>query len=166
MCERVRRREHLSLQRLPTAASRVLVVLALWRIYVMYCYVHRTITATCFGILSAPTRFVAVEHSDPNYVYFFGELLLCFTAVHEGMAHELCFIEYVWPGKHLQINSCAEDGVPLVTEYVRTPKKLYAVRPVEQVLFCPQLVVPPTFGAPPPNARAVYVLNDDIYGNF
>ena len=57
-------------------------------------------------------------------------------------------------------------GAPLVTEYVRTPKKQYTVCPVEQVLFCPQLVVPPTFGAPPPNARAIYVLNDDIYGNF
>ena len=126
----------------------------------------RIVTATCFGARSAPTRFVAIDHSDPAYVYFFGELLLCFTAVHEGVTHELCFIEYLWPGKNLPVDSRAEDGVSLVTEYVRTPKKQYVVCPVELVLFCPQLVVPPTFEAPAPNARAIYVLNDDIYGNF
>ena len=38
--------------------------------------------------------------------------------MHEGVTHELCFIEYLWPGENLPVDSRAEDGVPLVTEYV------------------------------------------------
>ena len=60
-----------------------------------------------------------------------------------------------------------EDGVPLVTEYWRTPRKAYEVRSVEQVLFCAPLVSPPPFDASPANApRTYYVLNDDVYGDF
>ena len=50
--------------------------------------------------------------------------------------------------------------------YVRTKRALYEVRPVEQVIFVPHLVVPPAFNEPGPGAREYRVLNEDVYGNF
>ena len=44
-----------------------------------------------------PKHFVALDHDDPGFKYFLGELLLCFTCVHQGVVHELCYIHYLWP---------------------------------------------------------------------
>ena len=63
------------------------------------------------------------------------------------------------------VKSRENDGVPLWTRYVRTKRALYEVRPVEQVIFVPHLVVPPAFNEPGP-AREYRVLNEDVYGNF
>lgn len=108
---------------------------------------------------------MALDHNDPAYVYFFGQLLLCFSLEHEGRRHECCFVEYLWPDR-AGLRSREDDGVPLVTEYFHVKRKAYEVRPVEQVLFCPQLVDPPMIHAPRRNTDASYFLNEDLYGNF
>ena len=96
--------------------------------------------ATCFGADEAEPQFVALAHQDPGYVYFFGELLLCFVFEHEGVVHKCIFVEYLWPDE-LQYNSREDDGIPLHTRYRRTPRKLYTVANacVRDVLFRPQL---------------------------
>ena len=43
---------------------------------------------------------------------------------------------------------------------------MLAVVPVETVLFVAPLFAVLPMGAPGPNARRVYVLNDDIYAHF
>ena len=74
--------------------------------------------------------------------------------------------EYLWPDFHQHNGRVENDGVPLWTRYVRTKRALYEVRPVEQVIFVPRLVVPPAFNEPGPGAREYRVLNEDVYGNF
>ena len=110
-------------------------------------------------------KFVALAHQDPGYVYFFGELLLCFVFEHEGVVHKCIFVEYLWPDE-LQYNSREDDGIPLHTRYRRTPRKLYTVANVRDVLFRPQLSTPPPLHAPGPGYRRFWVLNDDVLGNF
>ena len=125
----------------------------------------RTIPARCFKSPGARKAFVALEHSDPVYVYFFGQLLLCFSFEHEGQRHECCFVEYVWPGR-TGLRSREDDGVPHLTEYFHVSRKLYEVRPVEQVLFCPLLFDPPMLHSPRRNTDPSYFLDEDNLGNF
>ena len=75
-------------------------------------------------------------------------------------------MEYLWPDFAQYNNRVENDGVPLWTRYVRTRRALYEVRPVDQVLFIPHLVVPPAFEAPGPSAREYRVLNEDVYESF
>ena len=70
-----------------------------------------TANAFYFGATEAAPHFVALWHDDPNYKYFFGELLLCFHFAHEGREHECVLVEYMWP------KLSKEDGVPLHTRY-------------------------------------------------
>lgn len=125
-----------------------------------------TATASCFGAVDATPHFVALEHEDRNYKYFFGELKLGFTFTHAGETHECVLVEYLWPDFQQHNGRVENDGVPLWTRYVRTKRALYEVRPVEQVIFVPHLVVPPAFNEPGPGAREYRVLNEDVYGNF
>ena len=95
---------------------------------------HRTVDASCFGRAGAPPHFVALEHESPNYVYYFGELLLAFTVVHEGCTHECVFVEYLWPEQKF-FGTYAYKEEPLLTKYERLSlcsADRYAVRPVEQ----------------------------------
>ena len=108
---------------------------------------------------------VLCGHDDDGYVFFFGELLLCFVFEHAGEVHECFFAEYLWPDD-LQYRSRADDGVPLHTRYRRTPRKSYVVGGVDQILFRPHLATPPTLHAPPPSARRYWVLNDDVLVSF
>ena len=72
------------------------------------------------------------------------------------------FVEYLWP----ELSSSARDGVPLKTRYSHTRKRAIAVVALEAVLFIAPLFVVPPMEAPSPNARTVYVLNDDVYAHF
>ena len=56
--------------------------------------------------------------------------------------------------------------MPLETkdEFLKT--KVYTVRPISEVLFRPHLVTPPPFDEPPGNAKAYWVLNEDLYHSF
>ena len=125
---------------------------------------RRSANATCFGPKDAPKHFLSIKHDDPGYKYFFGELLLCFTCMHEGELHSCVFIEYVWPK---DVFTADKDGVPLETRYYFPPRSTYEVRPVCDVRFCPQLAAPPPLRPlASPNALPYYYLNDDIYSNF
>ena len=45
---------------------------------------NRSIDASCFMPKGTPKHFVALDHDDPGFKYFFGELLLCFTCMHSS----------------------------------------------------------------------------------
>ena len=126
---------------------------------------RRTIDASCFGPPDAPRRFVSIEHDDDGFVYFFGQLLICFSFVYRGVHQEAIFAEYVWPGEpgHAGIRTRDEDGISLVTKYTHTPRKLYEVLDLRKVLCCAPLVTPLPLREPRSNCRPYYVLNDDIY---
>ena len=112
---------------------------------------------------------MALAHDDPAYRYFFAEMLLCFTFVHEGTRHECCLVEYLWPSD-LQ-HDCSEkardkDGVNLWTKYAFPPRSSFEVCPVDQILFRPALFEPPPFRPGTNQKPSYWVLNEDIYGNF
>ena len=129
---------------------------------------NRSIDASCFMPKGTPKHFVALDHDDPGFKYFLGELLLCFTCVHQGVVHELCYIHYLWPStpRGQPVTTADEDGLPLETRYSFTPRPLYAIVSVSAVLYRAPLISPPSFAPPGPGARRFWVLNEDIYGNF
>ena len=129
---------------------------------------RRNVSASCFGAPDVAPQFVALEHNQHDHFrYFFGELLLCLTCTHEGSTHELVFVEYLWARKGSDfIDSKDDDGIPLVTRYYRTARKVYDLLPAQAALFCAPLVVPPPFGKQPVNAPEFRVLNDAVYANF
>ena len=135
--------------------SRVLTLCSAW--------LRRLVAASCFAPEGAPKHFVALDHKDPGYRYFFGELMLCFTCVHEGVVHECCLVSYLWPR---DVFTREKDGVPLETKYEFMRTKTYEVVSAASVLFRAPLVTPPPFEELGPRARVYYVLNDDVYGNF
>ena len=74
-----------------------------------------TATASCFGAVDATPHFVALEHEDRNYKYFFGELKLGFTFTHAGETHECVLVEHLWPDFQQHNGRVENDGVPLWT---------------------------------------------------
>ena len=124
----------------------------------------RTLDASWFGREGTAKHFASIEHDDPAYVYFLGELLLCFTFVHEGERHDCCYIRYWWPDVD-ERKLPAGDGISLQTRYVLRKAHMYEVVPVSRVQFRANLVEPPAFRDN--DATKHYrVLNDDIYWNF
>ena len=123
-----------------------------------------TLDASWFGREGAAKHFASIEHDDPAYVYFLGELLLCFTFKHEGKRHDCCYIRYWWPDVD-ERKLPAGDGISLQTRYVLRKAHMYEVVPVSRVQFRANLVEPPAFRDN--DATKHYrVLNDDIYWNF
>ena len=111
---------------------------------------------------------MALEHTDPCYIYYIGAVRLCFSFQYDDQTHECIFVEYVWPDdKHSA--KLEDDGVSLQTIYHFAPSprsECFEVRPVAQLLFVVSLVTPPTLREPSPHARTRYIINDDIYGIF